>query len=64
MCTDALQPIGETLPYESLALAFPGERGPDTHAGADGAEVLIMQYPQPDPTLLGGTWAPYSPDGR
>lgn len=64
MCTDALQPIGEILPYESLAFAFPGERGPDTHAGADGAEVLIMQYPQPDPTLLGGTWAPYSPDGR
>jgi hypothetical protein len=52
------------LPYESLAFAYAGEGGPDTHAGPDGAEVLIMQYPQPDPTLLSGAWAPYATDGR
>jgi hypothetical protein len=55
---------GKTLPYESLAFAHAGEVGPDAHAGPEGAEVLIMQYPQPDPALLGGTSAPYSMDGR
>jgi hypothetical protein len=55
---------GKSLPYASLAFAYPGEGGPDARAGADGAEVLIMQYPQPDPTLLDGAWAPYSTDGR
>lgn len=52
------------LPYESIAFADPGEGGPDAHAGPDGAEVLIMQYPQPDPALLDGACAPYSTDGR
>jgi hypothetical protein len=55
---------GKPLPYESLAFACAGEGGPDATAGPDGAEVLIMQYPQPDPTLLGGASAPYSTDGR
>ena len=55
---------GKTLPYESLAFAHPGKAGPDAHAGPDGADVLIMQYPQPDQTLLSGTWAPHSTDGR
>ncbi len=55
---------GKPLPYESLAFAFAGEGGPDAHAGPDGAEVLVMQYPQPDPSLLNGTAAPYSMDGR
>ena len=55
---------GKPLPYESIAFAYPGEGGPDAQAGPDGAEVLIMQYPQPDPTLLDGACAPYSTDGR
>ena len=55
---------GKPLPYESLAFACAGEGGPDAIAGPDGAEVLIMQYPQPDPALLGGASAPYSTDGR
>jgi hypothetical protein len=55
---------GKSLPYESLAFAYAGEGGPDATAGPDGAEVLIMQYPQPDPALLGGASAPYSTDGR
>ncbi|MBM3340933.1 MAG: hypothetical protein FJY56_02310 [Betaproteobacteria bacterium] len=52
------------LPYESIAFAYPAEGGPHAHAGPDGAEVLIMQYPQPDPALLDGACAPYSTDGR
>jgi hypothetical protein len=55
---------GKSLPYESLAFMYPGEGGPDTRAGPDGAEVLIMQYQHPDPTLLDGAWARYSIDGR
>ncbi len=55
---------GKPLPYESLAFACAGEGGPVVTAGSDGAEVLIMQYPQPDPTLLDGASAPYSTDGR
>jgi hypothetical protein len=55
---------GKPLPYESLAFAFPGEGGPDASAGPDGAEVLVMQYPQPDTALLGGASAPYSMEGR
>ncbi len=39
---------GKPLLYESLAFACAGEGGPDATAGADGAEVLIMQYPKPD----------------
>jgi hypothetical protein len=55
---------GKSVPYESLAFACAGEGGPAAYAGPDGAEVLIMQYPQPDPALLGGASAPYSMDGR
>ena len=55
---------GKPLPDESLAVACAGEGGPDASAGPEGAEVLIMQYPQPDPTLLDGVSAPYSTDGR
>jgi redox-sensitive bicupin YhaK (pirin superfamily) len=55
---------GKPLPYESLAFAHAGEGGPVATAGPEGAEVLIMQYPQPDPALLEGASAPYSMDGR
>jgi len=55
---------GKPLPYESLAFAFAGEGGPDAYAGPDGAEVLVMQYPQPDVALLGGAFAPDSVDGQ
>ena len=60
----ALTYNNKLLPYESLAFAHAGEGGPDAYAGPDGAEVLIMQYPQPDQALLGGVSAPYSIDGR
>ncbi len=60
----ALNHQGKSLPYESLAFANAGEGGPNATAGVDGAEVLIMQYPQPDQALVGGASAPYSTDGR
>jgi hypothetical protein len=56
---------GKALPKLSLIFVEPSEAAPVLHAGPDGAEVLVLQYPRPtdrlgsDPAELAKRTEPY-----
>ena len=51
VCSGALIHQGKELPPESLVHLEPADPALPLHAGAQGAEVLMMQYPRPSERL-------------
>ena len=47
VASGSLRQCDETLPAWSLLFAAPDESAPTLNAGTDGAEVLVLQFPQP-----------------
>jgi hypothetical protein len=47
VCNGSLVHEGETLPTQSLIYVEIGEDAPELHAGPDGAEVMLLQFPKP-----------------